>query len=131
MSPVVLTLSVIWSILVLLFAQGVMVGYARNKFGIKAPATTGHETFERYFRAHMNMLENTVFFLPMMVLYAITVSPYWAAIAGIVWIVGRIMYALGYYKNAKKRYLGAPLYVPALLFVTVGAAYGILRVLFV
>lgn len=131
MAPVVLLFAVIWAILVLMFVQGGLVGWARYKYGVKAPATTGHETFERYFRAHMNMVENTIFFIPMMVLFAITVTPYWAAIAGIVWLVGRIMYAIGYHKDARKRYLGSPLYWPAILVVTFGAAYGILRVLFV
>ncbi len=130
MSPDVLLFAVIWVILIILFVQGGMVGWARYKFGIKAPATTGNETFERYFRAHMNMVENTLFFLPMMVLFAITVNTYWAAVAGAVWAVGRILYAIGYHRDASKRYFGATLYTPALIVVTFGSAYGIMRAFF-
>src|SRR4029453_15409606 len=35
---------------------GLMVGRAREKYGIAAPATSGNEVFERHFRVHMNTL---------------------------------------------------------------------------
>jgi MAPEG family len=58
--PALVTLGV----LVLLFVLAGKVGAARGKFGIKAPATTGHPEFEHAFRAHMNTVENTVMFIP-------------------------------------------------------------------
>ena len=38
----------------LLMTTMFMVGSARRRFGIHAPATTGHPDFERVFRAQMN-----------------------------------------------------------------------------
>ena len=37
-----------------------LVGKARARHGIEAPATTGNPEFERVFRAHQNTLEATV-----------------------------------------------------------------------
>ena len=37
---------------------GFRVGAARTKFGVKAPAITGNETFERYFRVQQNTLNS-------------------------------------------------------------------------
>ena len=48
----------------LLFATGLVVAGARGRYGLKAPATTGHPGFERAFRVQMNTLEHTVVFLP-------------------------------------------------------------------
>lgn len=39
------------------FLFGILVGRARAKHGIKAPATSGSELFERAFRVHMNTLD--------------------------------------------------------------------------
>ena len=43
---------------------GILVGRARGKYGITAPATTGNEVFERTFRVHYNTLEKLVVFIP-------------------------------------------------------------------
>jgi len=33
---------------------GILVGKARDRYGVKAPAVTGNENFERYLRVQMN-----------------------------------------------------------------------------
>ena len=38
-------------------AFGMLVGKARGKYGVKAPAITGNDVFERYFRVQQNTLE--------------------------------------------------------------------------
>ena len=43
---------------------GFEVGKARGKYSIKAPAVSGNEQFERYYRVHQNTLEQIVIFLP-------------------------------------------------------------------
>lgn len=95
--------------LVTLFAVllqfGVMwaVGHARGKHGIKAPATSGHPAFERAYRVQMNTLESTVMFLPTLWLAANYGFSGWAGVAGLVWIVGRVWYALAYLKDPATR----------------------------
>jgi glutathione S-transferase len=82
------------------------VGKARETFGIKAPATTGNPDFERVFRVQMNTLEWMVVFLPSLWLFAIYLSDPIAAVLGLVWIVGRMLYLTGYSQAANKRELG-------------------------
>ena len=50
--------------ILLLFGTTVMTGRARGKYGIKAPATSGHPLYERAYRVQMNTIENSVLFLP-------------------------------------------------------------------
>src|SRR5664280_2392720 len=77
------------------FFTSLQVGKARAKFGIKAPATTGNPGFERVFRVQMNTLEWLPFFLPALWLFAIYISDPIAAVLGLVWIAGRILYMTG------------------------------------
>jgi len=93
------------------------VGRARARFGIKAPATSGNEDFERVFRVQMNTLEWMPIFLPSLWLFAIYISDPIAAAVGVVWIIGRVLYMTGYAEAAIKRRRG---------FVTQALAAGIL-----
>lgn len=79
------------------------VGRARVRYGIKAPATSGHPDFERAFRVQMNTLEAVLMFLPSLWLAVQYGSPLWAGLAGLVWVVGRAWYALAYLKDPTKR----------------------------
>ena len=87
----------------LLFATMAAVGRARGKYGVKAPAVTGDPAFERGYRVQMNTLEATVMFLPTLWLAAQFGFSGWAGIAGLVWLVGRVWYALAYLQDASKR----------------------------
>jgi uncharacterized membrane protein YecN with MAPEG domain len=81
----------------------VQVSRARVAFGVKAPATTGHPDFERVFRIQMNTLEWMPIVLPSLWLFAIYIGDAAAAAIGAVWIIGRVVYFIGYSKAAAKR----------------------------
>lgn len=83
-----------------------LVGRARSKFNIAAPAVTGHEQFERCYRVQMNTLEQVVLLLPTLWLCAIWVGEIYAGIGGLVWSIGRVLYALSYVSDPKKREAG-------------------------
>jgi glutathione S-transferase len=85
---------------------GFAVGGARGRYGIQAPAITGNEVFERYFRVHMNTLELMVVLIPALPLFAWYVSSRWAAGLGAVYLVGRFLYFFGYVKDPAKRSTG-------------------------
>jgi glutathione S-transferase len=82
---------------------GMQVGAARGRYGIKAPATSGHDLFDRYFRVQQNSLESLVVFLPGLYLFSGHVSPLWAAALGAVYLIGRQLYAMAYVKNPASR----------------------------
>ena len=87
------------------FAAG-LVGRARGRYGIQAPATTGHPDFERTFRAHMNTLEQVAMFLPLLWIATLHFDATSAAVAGYAWLVGRFWYVLGYVTEARRRNAG-------------------------
>src|SRR3989442_9675005 len=66
---------------------------ARARYGIRAPAVTGAPEFERAFRIQQNTLEQLIWFLPSLWLFAFYVSPTWGGILGLVWVGGPIHYA--------------------------------------
>lgn len=103
---------------------GIMVGQARGKYGVKAPATTGNEIFERYFRVHQNTLEQLVVFLPALVAFANLISPMWAAIVGAVYLVGRFVYYAGYIADPEKRGFGVLITMLANFVLVIGAIVG-------
>jgi glutathione S-transferase len=108
----------------------IAVGRARYRYGVKAPATTGNEDFERVYRVQMNTLEMLAIFVPALWIFAIYVSPAWAAGLGIVFIIGRLLYCTGYTKAADKRSLGFGLSMFPTLFLLVGGLFGAARAAF-
>ena len=87
----------------LMFGTMYAVGRARAKYRIEAPAISGHPAFERAYRVQMNTLESAVMFLPVLWLAGHFGFELWTGIAGLVWIVGRVWYALAYLSDASKR----------------------------
>lgn len=115
--------------LVQYLAFGFMVGSARVRYGVPAPAITGNEIFERYFRVQQNTLEQLVAFLPGIWLFATYVNPAWAAILGAVFIIGRAVYAAGYIRDPKARGAGFGLTFLPTVIMLLGGLYGAVRTL--
>jgi glutathione S-transferase len=108
-----------------LFVVTINVGRARAKSGIKPPAMTGDPDFERAVRVQQNTLEQIVLFLPMLWVFATVLNPLYAAVLGAVWVVGRILYAWGYYQAAEKRGLGFAIAGLASMVLMVGSLVGV------
>lgn len=106
-----------------------LVGWARGKYGVAAPATTGHPVFERYYRVQMNTLELLAVFLPALWVFGYFVDERWAAALGGVFIVGRLLYLVGYVQDPKRREIGFGLSFFPTLLLLVGGMYGALRAL--
>jgi glutathione S-transferase len=99
---------------------GVLVGRARDRFGVKAPAVAGNEIFERYFRVQMNTLEQLVVFLPALWLATAYVAAYWVALLGVVYLMGRFLYLRAYVAEPSKRSIGFTLTsVPILVLLLI------------
>ena len=104
------------------FWMGLRVGQARAKCGVAAPAMTGDPILERHIRVHYNTLEWLPIFLVGLWLFAIYWNDLIAAGLGVVWIVGRILYALGYVADPKKREAGFLIQFVAAAVLLLGAA---------
>ena len=102
---------------------GALTGRARGRYGVKAPAVSGHEGFERAYRVQMNTLELLVALLPALYI----AGHYWAnaavAALGAVYVVGRVVYARAYVREPATRALGFMLSaVPIVLLWLAGLA---------
>jgi len=104
-----------------------LVGFARGKYRIAAPATTGHPVFDRTFRVQQNTLEGLVVFLPGLWLFGQYLNPTWAAWLGLIGIVARAVYAVGYIKAAEKRGFGAGVLGMVNIALVVGALVGVIK----
>ena len=100
------------------------VGRARVKFDVKPPNTTGNPNFERYMRVQQNMLEHLVPYLGGLWLFSLLVDPKIGAGLGGVWILGRILYAWGYYQAPEKRAAGFGIAILSQFALILGSIYG-------
>lgn len=108
---------------------GMMVGKARGTFGVQAPATSGHEQFDRRYRVHYNTLEQLVVFVPALFGFAWFVSDLWAAGIGAVFVVGRGLYARLYIADPAGRGPGFLLSFVANVVLVLGTIVGAVRTL--
>lgn len=109
----------------LMLATIITVGRARGKYGIKAPATSGHDGFERAFRVQMNTQESALLFLPSL-WTASAFGVAWVSVTlGAVWLLGRVWYAVSYSNPAGNRGPGFAIGMLALLGLIVQALWGI------
>ena len=107
-----------------------LVGRARGKYGIQAPAMTGHPDFERAKRVHVNTLENLIVFVPAVWIFASYLSVTWAAVLGALFVIARALYAAGYLRAADKRGVGAGITGIVNIVLVVGGLIGVARTLF-
>ncbi|MFI4933272.1 MAG: MAPEG family protein [Caulobacterales bacterium] len=102
---------------------------ARRKSGLRAPAVTGDDAFERNYRVQMNTLESLPVFLVALWFFAFSWGEFAASGVGLVWIVGRTLYMLSYVDNPDKRGQGFALAGLALVTLVVGSLVGVVMAL--
>ncbi len=91
---------------VLVIALGIRVSVLRGKYKIDPPTMTGNPELETAIRIHANTVEAMVVFLPMLWLGATLYSETIAFYLGIGWLVGRVIYAVGFTMSPAKRIPG-------------------------
>ncbi len=102
------------------------VGKARGRFGIVAPVCDGPVEFLSVLRVQGNTVEQMVAFFPALWTCAVFYNDVFAASCGAVWVVARILYALGYYQDPKNRSAGFVLSSLAILVLMGGTAFGLI-----
>ncbi|MGB0844389.1 MAG: MAPEG family protein [Alphaproteobacteria bacterium] len=109
---------------------GWMVGKARGKSGLKAPAMAGDDGFERTYRVQMNTLELLVIFMPSLFLASVYFPAILVGGLGAVYIVGRFVYSNAYVSKPSSRGLGFMLSFVPTVALGVLALIGILLNMF-
>ena len=107
------------------FFLAIRVAVARGRYNGTLPATTGNRDFDRIFRVHMNTLEGMPTFLVPLWLCALYLSDIAAAVLGMAWIVGRVVYFAGYRQAPEKRLPGFFIQSSACAPLLVGAVAGL------
>ncbi|MCY7306567.1 MAG: MAPEG family protein [Rhodoferax sp.] len=106
------------------FSFGTLVGRARAKYGVKAPAVTGNGHSERTFRVHVNTLEHLAGFPPALFI----AGQYWSnalvAGVGLMYLIGRFVYRRSYIADPTKRKVGFLLTVIPTFFLLASALIG-------
>jgi len=118
-------LTIITMLALMQFAYfGIRVGGARGKFGVNAPATSGHEEFDRYYRVHYNTMEQLIIFIPSLWAFGYFVGNLWAVGFGVIFLVGRFVYAYTYIKDPKSRGVGMLMSILPCYLMILGALIG-------
>ena len=112
-----------------MFWTALNVGRARATYAVKAPATSGHEMFDRAYRVQMNTMESALMLLPGLWVYAAFNGDTGAAVMGLTWVAGRIWYALAYQKDPAKRGGGFSLALLAIASLWAGGLWGVVKAL--
>lgn len=113
------------------FGLGIVVGKARATWNVPAPMPTGHPEFDKRNRVHINTLEQLVMMVPAIILAAPVLGDSIAGGLGLLWSVGRLVYARGYYADPAKRGPGFGLtFLPTLILMIAGG-YGAIAALIV
>jgi glutathione S-transferase len=118
-----------WATLAVLgvyFWTGVMAGYARVKYKVPAPSMEGPAAFQSAQRVQANTLEQLPIVIVPLWLCAVYLGDAWAAAGGLLWCIGRIAYALGYYRDPAKREIGFVLGMVASALLIGGTTVGLL-----
>jgi glutathione S-transferase len=113
----------------------IFVGMARKKYKIEypnlyeAPNQEGKlkTPFNRYQRGHMNFVENLSCFY-FLLGTASLFNPILAGYLGMIWVFGRLVYAIGYSIDPKYRGFGELFFLPAevyLAYITTKGAYSL------
>ncbi|MFL2854875.1 MAG: MAPEG family protein, partial [Pseudohongiellaceae bacterium] len=107
-------------------AFGILVGRARGKYNVPAPAISGDPTFERYFRVQQNTAEQIIIFLPAIFLSANLWSPQISAGLGVVYLVGRFLYLRSYVADPKSRSAGFALtFIPSVIMLIASLIFAV------
>jgi len=107
----------------------IRVGWARGRYGVAAPATTGDPVFERYYRVQCNTLEWLVVFLPALWLFCLFIDRLFASPLGdeigsglgLLWVLGRVLYGVAYVRDPGSRAAGFGVQALATLTLLIGA----------
>ena len=106
--------------------MGIVVARTRRKVGIWPPAMTGAPELDRAVRVQGNTLEQFVIFVPALWLAALYFQGWAPPVLGLIWCIGRIIYA-GQYLADKKRNIGFQLTVFPTILLVILAIIGIVQ----
>jgi glutathione S-transferase len=115
------------TLLAILIAIGtaILVARTRRATGIEPPAMGGDPRLERALRVQGNTVEGFIAFTPALWLAALYFQGWIPPVIGLVWCLGRIIFAAGYISAAGKRHVGFIISMLSVLALVILAGFGI------
>lgn len=107
----------------------ILVARTRGKHKVSPPAMTGSFEVECALRVQANTVEQVVIFLPLLWVAALYfhMLGWLAPLIGLCWCLGRVLYALGYMIEPKKRELGFGISVFASIALAILGVIGLVQ----
>ena len=102
------------------------VGMARGKYDIQAPATSGHEIFDRTYRVHINSVEQLLIVLPAMWVCGYYFNAKLAAALGLAYLIGRFIYGVRYVADPSSRSAGMGIGFLAYIVMILAGLWGVI-----
>ena len=114
------------TLLAILIAIGfaILVARTRRATGIEPPAMGGNPRLERALRVQGNTVEGFIVFVPTLRLATLYFHGWIPPLIGLIWCVGRIIFAAGYMASAEKRHIGFTISILSVLALVVLAGIG-------
>lgn len=123
-----LTAAVTLLAILVTIGTAILVARVRRSTGIQPPAMSGDPRLERALRVQGNTTEGFIVFLPALWLAALYFQGWIPGIIGLVWCLGRILYALTYKPaNPDQRFAGFALTVFPTIILAILALIGIVN----
>jgi glutathione S-transferase len=122
---VILTAAVTLLAILITIGTAILVARTRRATGIQPPAMGGEPRLERALRVQGNTVEGFIVFLPALWLAALYFQGWVAPAIGLVWCVGRIIFAVGYMKSAEGRHVGFAICIFSVLALVILAGIGL------
>ena len=122
-----LTAAITLVLLIEYFVFTMLVGLARKKTGVKAPATTGDSFFEATLRVQQNTLEQLIYVIPSIWICSYFLNELFAVIAASIFFLGRIIFCIGYRKAPEKRAIGFIIGWLGSIALVLGGCWGVIR----
>lgn len=118
------------ALLIEYFIFMMLVGAARGKTGVQAPAMTGDPFFEATLRVQQNTLEQLIHVIPALWICAYFFNELFAVIVGSVFLIGRIVFCIGYRSAPEKRTIGFVMGWLASAVLILGGCWGVITSIF-
>lgn len=93
-------LAITFITLIIAQALSLSVSQARYKYKIAAPKVVGDPNFERFYRTHLNFLENIIVFLPLVWIGSLEfLGNNFYVVACVLWLIAKVVFSYSYIAN--------------------------------